>query len=67
MRGGRSPVPAHGVARILTAVLPDVRLHTFPQLGHMGPLQDPVSVNRVIERFLAALEATEVSPQFFNP
>lgn len=67
MNGGTSPASARGVARILTAALPDVRLRSFPQLGHMGPLQDPGSVNRVIERFLAALEAAEVSPRFFNP
>lgn len=67
MTGGASPASAHGVARILTAALPDVRLRAFAQLGHMGPLEDPGSVNRVIERFLAGLDAADVPPQFFNP
>jgi pimeloyl-ACP methyl ester carboxylesterase len=56
MRGTASPASARGVARILTGALPDVRSRLFPGLGHMGPVEEPGTVNTAIERFLAELE-----------
>lgn len=52
MTGGRSPASAHGVARLLTGVLPRVEVHEFPELGHMGPVTHPDPVNEVIASFL---------------
>ncbi|MFL6695310.1 MAG: alpha/beta fold hydrolase [Ramlibacter sp.] len=52
MLGGRSTTSAHGVARLLTATLPQVEVLTFPNLGHMGPVTDPGPVNDAIVRFL---------------
>jgi pimeloyl-ACP methyl ester carboxylesterase len=52
MVGGRSPVSAQGVARILTNALPQVDLVGFEDLGHMGPVTHPERVNEAISRFL---------------
>ena len=55
LTGGRSPEPAHAVARVLTPVLKDVRVVHFDDLGHMGPITHPQAVNAEIARFLRAL------------
>lgn len=52
LTGGRSPEPAHAVARVLTPVLPDVEVLHFAGLGHMGPITHPAIVNAEIARFL---------------
>ena len=52
MKGGRSTRAAHGVARLLTAALPNVEVLEFEKLGHMGPITHPQVVNEAIERFL---------------
>ena len=52
MTGGRSPVSAHGVARRLLGVLPQVEHRVFDQLGHMGPITHPEPVNEAIAVFL---------------
>ena len=52
MVGKRSPRSAHGVARLLTNVLPRVEFVEFENLGHMGPITDPDPVNDAIGRFL---------------
>ena len=52
MTGTETTASASGVARILTAALPNVRVRKFQGLGHMGPVQDPGAVNDAIERFL---------------
>jgi pimeloyl-ACP methyl ester carboxylesterase len=52
MVGERSPRAAHGVAERLVSVLPDVRVHRFEKLGHMGPVTHPDAVNAVIAGFL---------------
>ena len=52
MVGKRSTPAAHGVARLLTSVLPRVEVVEFEELGHMGPVTHPEAVNRVIEGFL---------------
>jgi pimeloyl-ACP methyl ester carboxylesterase len=52
MTGGRSTVSAHGVSRRLISVLPSVKQHGFPELGHMGPVTHPEQVNAVVARFL---------------
>jgi pimeloyl-ACP methyl ester carboxylesterase len=46
--GGRSDAIAPPVARQLVDVLPDSRLQVFPDLGHLGPLEDPSRVARAI-------------------
>lgn len=53
MVGKRSTPSAHGVARLLANELPQVELVEFEDLGHMGPVTDPETVNEVIARFLA--------------
>ena len=55
MTGRRSTASAHGVARLLVPVLPNVEVVEFETLGHMGPVTDPDTVNAVIARFLGAL------------
>lgn len=57
LTGRDSPAPARAVADVLTRVLPDVRHHDLPGLGHMGPLTHADAVNDRIHRFLAALDA----------
>ncbi|WP_354683007.1 alpha/beta hydrolase [Cupriavidus necator] len=52
MVGKRSPPSAHGVARLLATALPRVELVEFENLGHMGPLTHPDTVNQVIAEFL---------------
>ena len=53
MTGKRSTAAAHGVARLLISVLPDVEVVEFETLGHMGPVTDPETVNVAIARFVA--------------
>lgn len=50
--GKRSTRSAHAVARLLAAALPRVEVVEFAQLGHMGPLTHPETVNPVIAEFL---------------
>jgi pimeloyl-ACP methyl ester carboxylesterase len=52
MVGKRSRPSALGVARLLLAALPRVELVEFENIGHMGPVTDPGSVNEVIKHFL---------------
>jgi len=52
MVGKKSPAPSLGVARILTATLPNVEVVEFDALGHMGPVTHPDVVNDAITRFL---------------
>jgi pimeloyl-ACP methyl ester carboxylesterase len=56
MTGTDTTASARGVARILTAVLPNVRVREFQGLGHMGPVQDAGAVNDAIERFLFEID-----------
>jgi pimeloyl-ACP methyl ester carboxylesterase len=51
--GGRSPRPAHAVAEVLLPALPQAKVVTFPELGHMGPLTHPQVVHAAIAAFLA--------------
>lgn len=53
MLGSASPESAHAVARVLTPLLPRVRVVEFPGLGHMAPVTHPEVVNAEIARFLA--------------
>jgi len=52
MLGGRSPESAQAVARLLLPVLPRVQLRRFGELGHMGPVTHPETVNQAIRGFL---------------
>ena len=52
MSGKCSTSSALGVARLLTATLPQVEVKEFETLGHMGPITHPDQVNQVIARFL---------------
>lgn len=56
MVGKRSTPAAHGVARLLTAVLPQVEVLEFDELGHMGPVTHPDIVNDAIAKFLSFKE-----------
>ena len=52
MVGKRTTRSALGVARLLTAALPRVEVLEFDDLGHMGPITHPDTVNEAIARFL---------------
>jgi pimeloyl-ACP methyl ester carboxylesterase len=52
MIGKRSTASAHGVARLLTRVLPRVEVVEFEKLGHMGPVTHSDPVNDAIRKFL---------------
>ena len=54
MVGGSSTAAAHGVARRLAQVIPDITRIDFPALGHMGPITDAQLVNAEIVRFVLA-------------
>jgi pimeloyl-ACP methyl ester carboxylesterase len=54
MIGGRTTASARGVARLLTAALPQVEVMELEGLGHMGPVTHPDRVNRAIESFLSS-------------
>jgi pimeloyl-ACP methyl ester carboxylesterase len=54
MTGKRSTASAHGVARLLTAALPRVKVVEFEDLGHMGPVTHPDAVNPSIEEHFAS-------------
>jgi pimeloyl-ACP methyl ester carboxylesterase len=48
----RSPKSSRGVARLLTAVLPEVEVFELEGLGHMAPITHPDTVNELIVSFL---------------
>lgn len=50
--GELSPISSRGVARLLTAALPQVEFVELKGLGHMAPLTDPNRVNPIIDDFL---------------
>ena len=52
MMGENSPASSRAVARLLTRALPRVQTVEFEDMGHMGPVTQPESVNQVISRFL---------------
>lgn len=52
--GTESTAAAHGVARRLVRILPNVTHVELAGLGHMGPVTDPEAVNTEIERCLLA-------------
>ncbi|SCK54017.1 Pimeloyl-ACP methyl ester carboxylesterase [Variovorax sp. HW608] len=52
MLGARSPPSTHGVARLLTGLLPSVTVTEFTDLGHMGPVTHPDIVNTAVQAFL---------------
>jgi pimeloyl-ACP methyl ester carboxylesterase len=54
LAGGRSTASARGVTKLLAPTLPRVEVVEFAELGHMGPVTDPATVDPVIERFLLA-------------
>ena len=54
--GRRSTAAAHAVARELVATLPNVERVEL-DLGHMGPVTDPETVNDVIVDFLERVDA----------
>jgi len=54
LTGTKSKASALAVARLVTAVLPLVRIEEIEGVGHMAPVTHPDTVNPVIERFLEA-------------
>jgi pimeloyl-ACP methyl ester carboxylesterase len=52
LTGAQSKASARAVARLLTAVLPRVRVEEIEGVGHMAPVTHPERVNPLIERFL---------------
>ena len=53
MYGEQSTQSAHGVGRLLTKTLPNIEVVPFSNLGHMGPVTNPDTVNNTIIEFLA--------------
>src|SRR5215831_4875820 len=53
MVGTKSPASSLGVARVLTRVLPQLKVVELDVLGHMGPVTHPELVNEAIARFVA--------------
>jgi len=49
--------PAAWTERIASR-LPDARVETFRDLGHMGPFEDPDRIAAAVERFYAAVDST---------
>jgi pimeloyl-ACP methyl ester carboxylesterase len=56
LTGTSSKAPALAVARLLTEVLPHVRVQGIEGVGHMGPVTHPERINPLIERFLEAAQ-----------
>jgi len=56
MVGERSPPSSRSVARLLTSVLPRVKVLEFAGLAHMGPVTHPDVVNAAICEFLDQVE-----------
>jgi len=54
LTGTSSKASALAVARLLTRVLPRVRVETIEGVGHMAPVTQPERINPLIERFLGA-------------
>ena len=57
LTGTRSKASVRAIARLLTAVLPRVRVEEIDGVGHMAPVTHPERVNPLIERFLAAAQS----------
>jgi pimeloyl-ACP methyl ester carboxylesterase len=56
LSGTKSKAPALAIARLVTAVLPRVRIEEIEGVGHMAPVTHPDAVNPLIERFLEATQ-----------
>jgi pimeloyl-ACP methyl ester carboxylesterase len=56
LSGTKSKAPALAVARLVTSVLPRVRIEEIEGVGHMAPVTHPDTVNPLIERFLEATQ-----------
>jgi pimeloyl-ACP methyl ester carboxylesterase len=56
LTGTKSKASARAVARLLTGVLPRVRVEEIDGVGHMAPITHPDRVNPLIERFLQAAQ-----------
>jgi pimeloyl-ACP methyl ester carboxylesterase len=52
LTGSKSKASALAVARLVTSVLPRIRLEEIEGVGHMAPVTHPDTVNPLIERFL---------------
>jgi pimeloyl-ACP methyl ester carboxylesterase len=61
MSGGRSPASGRAATKLLAEVLPKAWWKSFPELGHMGPVEAPDAVNGAIERFLDASHRRSVA------
>jgi pimeloyl-ACP methyl ester carboxylesterase len=59
MVGARSPSSSRGVAALLTRTLPNVTVLEFEDMGHMGPVTHPETVNEAIMNFLASVPGLE--------
>jgi len=56
LTGTSSKASALAVARLLTKVLPRVRVEEIEGVGHMAPVTHPDRINPLIERFLEATQ-----------
>jgi pimeloyl-ACP methyl ester carboxylesterase len=55
LTGGKTKGPAKSITRLMERTLPVVTVVKLPNLGHLGPLTDPPTVNDQIEEFLGSL------------
>jgi hypothetical protein len=63
MVGKRSTASAHGVARLLAAVLPRAEVVEFEALGHIGPVTHAKLANAAIAEFLQRSQSLEGRPR----
>ena len=54
LTGTETREPARAVARLLTSVLPRVRVEEIEGVGHMAPVTHPERINSIIDQFLQA-------------
>jgi pimeloyl-ACP methyl ester carboxylesterase len=55
--GKPAPMTPSGWTERIASRLPDARVETFHQLGHMGPFQDPDRIAASVQRFFDAIDA----------
>jgi pimeloyl-ACP methyl ester carboxylesterase len=56
--GTESPASTRGIARLLTARLPNLTVVELAGVGHMGPVTHPDKVNAEIEAYLDRVAAS---------
>ncbi|MEX2170810.1 MAG: alpha/beta hydrolase [Pirellulales bacterium] len=58
LTGTKSTAAARAVARLVTGILPGVRVEEIDGVSHMAPVTHPERINPIVERFLVATQLT---------